>query len=787
MELVSGRTLTDCIQGKPLPLPEALRYAVQVAEALTAAHAAGIIHRDLKPGNIMVNGSGGVKVLDFGLAKLTERFEDNASAHTVTLAEVNTSPGEILGTASYMSPEQADGRSTDARSDIFSFGAVLYEMLSGQRTFTGKSQLSILSAVLNEEPKPLADLTTGLPMELDRAVSRCLRKDPNRRFQTMADLKAVLEESREESDSGKLVAGRKNRIAGRRHKWFWPSIAAGLLLAAAGTGMWIRTLPEAPPSRLIPLTSFPGIESGPSLSPDGTRAAFAWNGEKEDNFDVYVKQIDGDGFTRLTTDPAPEGIPNWSPDGRTIAFISVGKPTAIMLIPAIGGPARKLLESVALGQDVSRALYGWPPDSKSLVVNHIDGVSNAIALFSIDSGQVRQLTFPPKSTPGDGPAALSPDGRTVAFFRSIGPMRSNIYTVPITGGEPRQITSGLDRGGGLCWSSNGKEIVFSSDVGSGRRLWRVPANASPDRVPALVEFAGEDAQDPYIAGSRLIYTRRHERHNLWRTALDGKQAEPTRMLASSRSDHHPAYSPDGKKIAFQSDRTGVAGLWVATSEGDNPVRLTNLYVTVGPVWSPDSKSLAFGARDTGQAELYVSSTDGGTPRRVGKSLMPQSWSRDGKWIYGLMIGGNLQTFKIRAEGGEPVQVTHNGAFHAQESADGRYVLYTKVPNMGGVLPSSFWRLPVDGGEEVKLHDGIYSERWQPAGNGIYFVDFQQVRTREKTIYFLDILTREVKRVAVVTKSASPLPGFTISPDGRWIITTHGEPPIADIMLVDNFR
>jgi Tol biopolymer transport system component len=315
----------------------------------------------------------------------------------------------------------------------------------------------------------------------------------------------------------------------------------------------------------------------------------------------------------------------------------------------------------------------------------------------------------------------------------------------------------------------------------------VPANASPDRAPALVEFAGEDAIEPYIAGSRLIYTRRHERTNLWRTALDGKQAEPTRILASSRADHHPAYSPDGKNIAFQSNRTGVTELWVATSEGDNPVRLTNLAVTDGPVWSPDSKSIAFGARATGQTELYVISANGGAPRRIGKSLMPQSWSRDGKWIYGLMIGGNLQTFKIRAEGGEPVQVTHNGAFHAQESADGRYVLYTKVPNMGGVLPSSFWRLPVDGGEEVKLHDGIYSERWQPAGNGIYFVDFQQVRTREKTIYFLDILTREVKRVAVVTKSASPLPGFTISPDGRWIITTHGEPPIADIMLVDNFR
>jgi len=233
MELVSGRTLAECIGGKPLPLPEALRYAVQVAAALTAAHAAGIVHRDLKPGNIMVAGNGLVKVLDFGLAKLTERIEASESTPTVSLQPPNTNPGTIIGTAAYMSPEQAEGRRTDARSDIFSFGAVLYEMLTGSRAFTGESQLAILSAVLRAEPKPLLDTAPGIPAEIDRAVSRCLRKDPERRFQTMVDLKVVLQEWREESDSGRLTASIQKPVTAQRRNWLWPVVGALALLAAA--------------------------------------------------------------------------------------------------------------------------------------------------------------------------------------------------------------------------------------------------------------------------------------------------------------------------------------------------------------------------------------------------------------------------------------------------------------------------------------------------------------------------------------------------------------------------
>jgi eukaryotic-like serine/threonine-protein kinase len=777
MELVTGRTLAECIGRKAMPLAEVLRCGIQVADALAAAHAAGVIHRDLKPGNIMVTGQGLVKVLDFGLAKLTERVEGGEFATTVSLETPSTDPGTILGTAAYMSPEQAEGHRLDARSDIFSFGAVLYEMLSGQRAFKGQSQLAVLTSVLRGETKPLGELAPGLPAEVDRTVTRCLRKDPSRRFQNMSDLKVVLQELQDESDSGRLTGVGGTAVTPKRRRWLVPAMGAVCLLAAAGAAFWMRGRQSFAAPKLVPLTSFPGLEQQASLSPDGTQVAFAWNGEKEDNFDVYVKQIDGEGFTRLTTDPLPEHTPRWSPDGRTIAFVRGGKDGGLMLIPAIGGPARRISDD--------RNCPGWTPDSKSVLVNRDDGVSALIFLLSIESGQARQVAFPPKGIFGDTFPAVSPDGQTLAFFRSSSPETPDVHVVPLAGGEPRRITRGLTSAGGLSWTPDGKEIVFSADRGGGRRLWRGPVGASPEQAPVLVGSAGEDALEPKIAGSRLVYTRRHVRVNLWRTALQENPPEPVRIVASTRHDMVPAYSPDGRKIAFTSDRTGVEELWVSDAEGGNAIRLTSIGVASGPAWSPDSSQLVFLSRGA-EPDLYAIDANGGSPRRIThgpqKGYYP-SWSRDGKWIYFLTGLGGFKISKVPSQGGEPVEVV-KGAFFAQESADGRFLLYTKVANVGGTAPGSFWRMPVAGGEEVQIHDAVYSQRWQPHGTGVYFQDF---RSAEKTIYFLDIETKQVKRVAAVNKAMGGIPGFTVSPDGRWVITAHSEPPTSDIMLVDNFR
>lgn len=346
MECVSGKTLDRLIPRHGMRLDEALKYAVQIADALARAHTAGIVHRDLKPGNIMVNEHGLVKILDFGLAKLTETTPCSENESTLTM-RASTEEGRIVGTVAYMSPEQAEGKKVDARSDIFSFGSLLYEMVTGERAFHGDTKASTLAAILKENPPPARQLVNGLPREVDRLVSRCLQKDINRRCQHMDDVKIVLEELKEESDSGVLGAVAVSKPKTRRGVIWAVRVAAALVIAMVA--VWLvrsrNQLPEQP-LVAVPLTSYPGNESWPSLSPDGTQVAFAWNGEKQDNWDIYVKQIGVEPPYRLTKDPAMDFSPAWSPDGRLIAFLRElprGK-TAIILIPQRGGSERILAE-----------------------------------------------------------------------------------------------------------------------------------------------------------------------------------------------------------------------------------------------------------------------------------------------------------------------------------------------------------------------------------------------------------------------------------------------------------
>ena len=307
MEYVPGSTLGERIGPKGVPLQAALNCAVQMADALAAAHAAHIVHRDLKPANVMVNDAGQVE--NSGL-----RAGEADRAALGDSLSTETERGAVVGTVAYMSPEQAEGKKIDARSDIFSFGAVLYEMLTGQPAFGRDSTASTLAAILKEEPRPPGELRPGLPLELERILRRCLRKEPEHRFQHMADAKVALEELRQEASSG-------SRRQAQRKPGFVLGAGALAVLTAIGITTWYLERPRTlPPPVVVPLTSFPGWECCPSFSPDGDRVAFIWSGPKQDNSDVYVKLIGTEHVLRLTTDPAREFFPNWSPDGRFIAF-----------------------------------------------------------------------------------------------------------------------------------------------------------------------------------------------------------------------------------------------------------------------------------------------------------------------------------------------------------------------------------------------------------------------------------------------------------------------------------
>jgi hypothetical protein len=436
MEYVAGKTLDALIPRTGLRLPELLKTAIPMAEGLSAAHAAGIIHRDLKPSNVIVSESGLVKILDFGLAKLTERSEVTEDAPTRTLKPA-TDPGTVLGTAAYMSPEQAEGKPVDARSDIFSFGAVLYEMATGRRAFAGDSQAAIMSAVLNKEPRPPHELAPELPAEMDRVVLRCLRKDPAKRQQHMTDVKVLLEELREESESGKLVTAE----AKKSWRWQWLAAAATVVVATAGVAGWLwRGREEAQPWGGVELGG-PEISMAPEISPDGHTLAMA--GVFDGCTQPVVMKPETGNYAVLSHDRTHGYAQHvtWSPDGTTLYYArQAGGLRAVFSVPALGGEQRLVIENA----DAPRALHDG-----SLLVNRLNADRRVqVHRFWPESGRSEALPFL-SGAMTDSVALPFPDGKEVLILGAKtgapGGELSHLYVVDLATGASRTLAPELER------------------------------------------------------------------------------------------------------------------------------------------------------------------------------------------------------------------------------------------------------------------------------------------------------------------------------------------------------
>jgi Tol biopolymer transport system component len=677
-------------------------------------------------------------------------------------------------------------------------------MVTGEKAFLGATKAATLAAILKDNPRPVSKLAVGLPREVERLISRCLRKEVNQRSQHMDDVKIALQELKEESDSGVLGVSAASRPNPHPRLYWVLTIAAALLVAMLGVWL-VRSKKEVPETQMVavPLTSYPGNESWPSFSPDGTQVAFTWDGDKQDNSDIYVKQIGVEPPYRLTNDPAMDYSPAWSPDGRFIAFlreVSKGK-TTIMITPQRGGSERILAE---INGAVQRLAYGpflsWTPDSKWLLAPTSTPGQRpfALHLFSAETGEQRPLTNPPMGDVGDTAPAVSPDGRTLVFSR-VSPDYYNVTLWLLHLGEgyeslgkEEQVQTGNMTSTSAAWLPDGNEFVFSSGPGTNFGLWRIAA--SKGALAHRISLDASDAREPAVSrlGNRLAFASGKFDMNIWRIDLTGpshKPGLPFRFISSTELEYYPAFSPDGRRIAFISNRSGTDEVWICDSDGSKATQLTSFggSAIYGPIWSPDSQNIAFTAAQKGMKEdIYDISANGGVPRRLTTQPAEDKWpywSHDGKWIYfSSTRSGREEIWKMPSRGGDAVQITRNSGDVPQESTDGKFLYYMK----GWPEAVSVWRASVDGDQEVRVLDSVHSEgQWAVVKEGIYYFRIPN-KMGQSDIFFDEFATGQTKKILTIERPVN-FGRLAVSPDRGTILYPQSDESGSVLSLVENFH
>ena len=738
MEYIAGETLR-ARTARRRDFGEIVEWLIQIAEGLAKAHEADIVHRDLKPDNIMITSDGYAKILDFGLAKLVEVKIDS---DTSTLVAPATRPGIIVGTPNYMSPEQVRGEPLDGRSDIFAFGAVAYEALTGSRAFRGTALADVVRQVLAIDPPPMRTIDEHVPPQLQRIVSRCLAKELSARYRSMREVATELKQFRDSM-----------RDAGRRFK------------------------------KLVQLTFARAIEQFPALSPDGKQLVFS---REVGRVRKLILADPAEGSERMLTRGEFDDIqPAWSPDGRSILFVRSTERNAriepadvfgrcydgnIWTIEIEGGKESRLIENAFNP--------AWAPDGAHVAFDASWSGPRRIWIAGARGRNAQQLTSDDSEAIAHVRPRWSPDGRHVVF-QNIEGTKSDVRVIDLASRGMKWVTNDFVIDVHPVWSFDGGSIFLSSYRGGGINVWRIPVDLDGSPAGAMEQITAGAGQDVDLdiprSDDRLVFTILKQNAELWKLPVDpatgAATAEPEQVLAGSRETTRGAWSPDGERIAFGSDRTGEMNLWFLTvSDGKTKQLTRGGGGDYQPHWSPDGSSLVFFSGRAGAMDIWRYDFEDGSLTRLtrgeGININPFFSPDGGRIAFQSDRDGRLEVFVMNRDGRHARQLTNVGVsgHFLRWSADGQHIVFRcpaakatmRVPAAGGepeptaeviggahmsfspdhslimdVLGHrTLWVSPLNGGEPRKVFEfddpdvRIDYPLWSPDGRAILFDRFQ---------------------------------------------------------------
>ena len=782
MELLEGETLRGRLDAGPIPQKQVVDFAFQTAKALSAAHEKGIVHRDLKPENLFITRDGHLKILDFGLAKRTEQHENGGTS--APTESKYTEPGVVMGTVGYMSPEQVRGLPVDHRSDFFSFGAILYELLSGRRAFKGATAADTMSAILKDEPPELAAEDSGPSTGLQRIARHCLEKDPERRFQSARDLAFALE-----SADGGSGPGKVSQVAppAQKHLALLGG-AAGVTILGLSLGLiWaLQKTPEQGSAVAIRLVTYSGHDTSPAASPDGKTLAFT--SDRDGQPRIWLKQLKGGGEVALTA--GPDDFARFSPDGTSILFVHTQEGrTSLYRTLLVGNNPLKVVEDAEQGD--------WSPDGKQIAFIRFDRQQDRLRslLFLIDvaGGVEREIA----RFDGEllGYPRWSPDGRHLILntppLITSGVLRK-LTLVDVKDGTSREIRpESLGMLSTVAWLSP-DEIVFmqsESITGGGTAVSAARAfreNVRTLRQRPLFWVGSSGTTLDLLPDGRVVFDSMAGRQNLREYPLDGNGL-PRWITHGTVNDRQPVFAPDGEWVVFSSNRSGNLDLWAISTRTGVVRSLTDDPADDwDPGFSPDGRSLLWSSNRSGNLEVWASNPDGTGAHQVthdGVDAQNPTQTRDGKWIvYSCANRQHQGLWKIHPDGTGAEMLARGAAQIPQVSPDGIWAAYLINGRTTSVLhvirvedgvDMTFAVLP-EPRRKTEIQRG--RARWTPDGNRILFTG--QDQRGLDGIFIQDFVPGKD-----TASTRRPLAGFDpewiteslgLSPDGRRLVLSEAE-------------